>query len=106
MKKDTSSIPSLTVDNQTAIIAKEKASVLNDQFQSVFTVEDLTTIPEIGTGNLHTMQPIQFSEPGIQMLLQTSKLINHQVLMESILLYLNTVPMRLHQFQKLFLHNY
>ena len=86
------------MDNRTVISAKEKASVLNDQFQSVFTVEDLTTIPEIGTGNFHTMQPIQFSESGIQMLLQTLKLISHQVLMESILLYLNTVPMNLHQF--------
>ena len=38
MKKDTSSIPSLTVDDRTVISAKEKASVLNDQFQSVFTV--------------------------------------------------------------------
>ena len=70
MKEDISSIPSLKVDGWTVISAKEKASVLNDQFQSVFTVEDLTTIPEIGTGKFHTMQPIWFSESGIQMLLQ------------------------------------
>ena len=44
MKKDTSSTTSLTVDDWTVISAKEKASLLNDQFQSVFTVEDLTTI--------------------------------------------------------------
>ena len=43
MKKDNSSVPSLTVDNQTVISAKEKAYVLNNQFQSVFTVADLTT---------------------------------------------------------------
>ena len=73
MKKDTSSTPSLTVDDRTVISAKEKACVLNDQFQSVLTVEDLTTIPEIGTGNFHTMQPIQFSETWIQMLLQNLK---------------------------------
>ena len=70
MKKDISSIPSLKVNGWTVISAKEKASVLNDQFQSVFTVEDLTTIPEIGTEKFHTMQPIWFSESGIQMLLQ------------------------------------
>ena len=58
------------MDNRTVISAKQKASVLNNQFQSVFAVEDLTTILEIGTGNFHTMQPIQFSESGIQMLLQ------------------------------------
>ena len=80
MKKDTSSIPSLTVNDQTVISAKEKASVLNDQFQSVFTVKDLTTIPEKGTGNFHTMQLIQFSESEIQILLQTLKPISHQVL--------------------------
>ena len=32
--------------------------------------EDLTTIPEIDTGNFHTVQPIQFSKFMIQMLLQ------------------------------------
>jgi len=35
--------------------AKEKATAINKQFQSVFTVEDLPNVPEIGTGNLHTM---------------------------------------------------
>ena len=72
-RKDTSSVPSLTVDNRTVISAKEKASVLNDQFQSVFTLEDLTTILEIGTENFHPMQLIQFSESGIQILLQNLK---------------------------------
>ena len=69
MKKSTS-IPSLTVDDHTITNAKDKATALNDQFQSVFTVEDLTNMPEIGTGNFHTMQPIQSSESGIQTLLQ------------------------------------
>ena len=71
MKKSTSSIPSLTVDERTVINAKDKATALNDQFQSVFTVEDLTNMPEIRTDNFHTMQPIQISESGIQSLLQT-----------------------------------
>ena len=70
MKKSTSSIPSLTVDDRTVINAKDKATALNDQFQSVFTVEDLTNLPEMGTGNFHTMQPIQISESEIQTLLQ------------------------------------
>ena len=65
MKKDTCSTPSLTVDGRTVISITEKASALNDQFQSAFTVEDLITIPKIGIGNFHTMQPIQFSESGI-----------------------------------------
>ena len=101
MKKDTSSIaiPSLTVDDQTIIISvKEKASVLNDQFQSVFTVEDLTTIPEIGTGNSDTMQPIQFSESGIQMPLHKLEANKSPGPDEIHPLVLNTVPMNLHQF--------
>ena len=53
MKKSTSSISSLTVDDRTVINAKGKVTALNDQFQSVFTVEDLTDMPEIGTGNFH-----------------------------------------------------
>ena len=70
MKKSTSSIPLLTMDDCKVINAKNKAIALNGQYQSVFTVEDLTNMPEIGTGNFHTMQPIQFSESGIQTLLQ------------------------------------
>ena len=69
MKKSTSSIPSLTVNGRTVTKAKDRTTALNDQFQSVFTVEDLSNVPEIGTGN-YIMQPIQFSEAGIQALLQ------------------------------------
>ena len=69
MKKSSSSIPSLSVGENVVTDAKEKATALNKQFQSVFTVEDLTNVPEIGTGNLHAMQPIQISETGIQTLL-------------------------------------
>ena len=74
MKKDTISITSLTVDTRTVINAKEKACVVNDPVSfCLYTVEDVTTIPEIGTRNFHTMQPIQLSESGIQMLLQNLK---------------------------------
>ena len=38
MKKSTSSIPSLTVNGRTVTKAKDRATALNDQFQSVFTV--------------------------------------------------------------------
>ena len=70
MKKSTSSIPFLTVNGHTVTKAKDRATALNNQFQSVFTVEDLSNVPEIGTGNYNMMQPIQFSEAGIQALLQ------------------------------------
>jgi len=55
------------MDKHTITNAKDKA--LNNQFQSVFTVEDLNNTPEIGTVNFHTMQSIQISESGIQTLL-------------------------------------
>ena len=45
MKKSTSCIPSLTVDDHTVVNAKDEATAHNDQFQSVFTVEDLTNAP-------------------------------------------------------------
>jgi len=53
--------------------AKDKATALNSQFQSVFTVENLNNMPEIGTGKFHTMQPFQISESGIQTLLHNLK---------------------------------
>ena len=72
MKKHTSSIPSLTVDDRTVISAKEKASILNDQFQSVFTVEDLTAIPEIGTGNSIHCNLFDFLNLGFRFLCKPS----------------------------------
>ena len=62
-------MPSLTVNGHTVTRAKHRATALNTQFQSVFT-EDLFNVLEIGTENYNLMQPIQFSEAGIQALLQ------------------------------------
>ena len=59
-------MPSLTVNGHTVTRAKHRATA---QFQSVFT-EDLFNVLEIGTENYNLMQPIQFSEAGIQALLQ------------------------------------
>ena len=43
--------------------------LLNKQFQSVFTDENLSNIPNLGVGNYSTMPGITFSTSGIQCLL-------------------------------------
>ena len=51
--------------------AKDKATALNSYFQSVFTIEDLTNVPNKGTSNYcSAMKPIVFTVPGIQSLLE------------------------------------
>ncbi len=49
---------------------KKKAEVLSNQFQSVFTKEDRTNIPDKGLSNHPTMPDISFSPDGIQKLLE------------------------------------
>ena len=70
MKKSTSSIPTLTVNDHTITSAKDKAIALNSHFQSVFTTEDLSNVPHKGTSSCSVMQPLDFSVPGIQILLE------------------------------------
>ncbi len=48
----------------------EKAKVLNDQFQSVFTSEDLSEIPSMATPRYPAMAPIQVDRKGVEKLLK------------------------------------
>ncbi len=48
----------------------EKAKVLNDQFQSVFTSEDLSAIPSMDSPQYPTMAPIQVERKGVEKLLK------------------------------------
>ena len=75
MKKSTSSIPTLMSDGYTLTNAKDKATALNSYFQSVFTIEDLTNVPNKGTSNCSTMKPIVFTVPGIQSLLENLEVV-------------------------------
>ena len=45
----------MSQDDHTITNAKDKATALNDQFQSVFTVEGLTNMPEIGPDGIHLL---------------------------------------------------
>ena len=46
-------------------------AVLNSYFQSVFTIEDLTNVPNKGTSSYSIMEPIVFTVPGVQSLLES-----------------------------------
>ena len=47
-----------------------KANILNAQFKSVFTKEDLSSMPDKGPSPYDTMAPITITTPGVQKLLQ------------------------------------
>ncbi len=46
-KRDSAGIPPLQTDNGPADTSKSKAEALNTQYQSVFTVEDTSSIPSM-----------------------------------------------------------
>ena len=48
---------------------KSKAEALNKQFQSVFTDEDMSTLPQMGTIKTQDISSIQIQEKGIAKLL-------------------------------------
>ena len=50
--------------------AKYKASILNNQFQSVFTTEDLSNVPQLDYSVYPSIQDLDFSTHGIQLLLE------------------------------------
>ena len=69
MKKDANGIPTLKTDKGPAINSKMKAEALNAQYQSVFTKEDTSTIPDKGESTCPSMPDIIFSKEGIEKLL-------------------------------------
>ena len=48
---------------------KSKAEALNKQFQSVFTDENMSTLPQMGTSKTQDISSIQIQEKGIAKLL-------------------------------------
>ena len=68
--KDSTGVTSLTVDDKILHNSKDKAEILNSQFYSVFTKEDLSNIPEC-TGHPYPIMPsISIFTTGIQKLLE------------------------------------
>ena len=58
------------VNGETNICVKDKARILNNQFESVFTNEDLSNIPIMTSDATPQMPSILLSAHGIQLLLE------------------------------------
>ena len=69
-KQDNSGVSTLNVGGETMEDSTTKAEALNNQFQSVFTQENMTTFPDMGTSNTSNIGDIQIDEKGITKLLQ------------------------------------
>ena len=69
MRRQSFTIPSLVCKGKELSTARDKASALNTQFESVFTNEDLSNMPNKGIGSFADMPTITFSNEGIEKLL-------------------------------------
>ena len=83
-----SGVSTLLIDNQSVSDPKGKAIALSNQFQSVFTREDLSNVPtlEVNTST-QTMPSVLFNVSGIENLLYNLTLIKPMGLMESCHIY-------------------
>ncbi len=54
-KQEPSSVSSLKTGDRVIFDSKGKATVLNNQFCSVFTSENITNIPQLGNSNIPAM---------------------------------------------------
>ena len=73
-KQETTGIsPLLNQDGFLHSCSTSKAEILNHQFQSVYTKENLTNIPDIGQSKIPSMKPIIISTPGVIKLLKHLK---------------------------------
>ena len=72
-RQDKHDIPTLLVDGKPVNSSKDKAKALNNHFQSVFTKENLSTIPTISNtiNAIPDMPTLSISQSGIQQLLST-----------------------------------
>ena len=69
-RKDSTGIAPLNDGETTYTTAKQKAYALNKQFQSVFTTEDLSNIPQLDYSVHPSIGSISFTTHGIQLLLE------------------------------------
>ena len=65
LRKDHVGVPALISNGKILTDSLEKAEVLNNQFYSVFTDEDLVNTPQIDQLEYPTMPEISFNTPGI-----------------------------------------
>jgi len=72
-RTDNCGIPTLRQDEQTFITPKDKAEILNDYFSSVYTSEDVSTIPTLDGINYPNISPVVIHNEGITNLLSNLK---------------------------------
>ena len=73
-KCDNSGVAPLKIDGVAYSDFQVKANILNDQFSSVFTKEDTSTIQSLGHITHHDLVRITVSEEGVQKLLRCLKI--------------------------------
>ncbi|XP_077978226.1 uncharacterized protein LOC144433741 [Glandiceps talaboti] len=73
LRRDVIGVSPLSSMGRIASSAKEKAEILNNQFCSVFTNEDLTCIPNLGISKIPKMPDITITTIGIEKLLKNLK---------------------------------
>ncbi|CAH1255608.1 Hypp1571 [Branchiostoma lanceolatum] len=69
-KQTASGVAPLSDHGELVVDGQGKAEILSRQYDSVFTVEDLTTVPELGTSPYPDMPPVEVTLAGVQKLLQ------------------------------------
>jgi hypothetical protein len=70
LRRDGTGVTTLQVDGNEMVSGKEKANALNDQYCSVFTREDLTSIPHLEGTPLPNIDDLVFNIDGIEKLLR------------------------------------
>lgn len=73
LRRDVFGVSPLSSMGRIASSAKEKAEALNKQFCSVFTREELSSIPTLGTSTVPDMPDIEISVTGVEKLLRNLK---------------------------------
>ena len=70
LRKDATGVAPLKQDGCLISEAKGKASILNDQYKSVFTTENVDCIPHMGTSPYPDLPPLDITTPGVTKLLK------------------------------------
>lgn len=70
LKKDNSGVAPLKEGSVLHCNSRKNANILNRQYKSAYTKEDLTSVPELDQETLPSVTPIRFSVDGVLKLLQ------------------------------------
>jgi hypothetical protein len=74
LRRDVFGVSPLSSNGRIVSTAQEKAEALNTQFCSVFTKEDLSTVPDLGNSTVPDMPDLKITTEGVEKLLQNLKI--------------------------------